>query len=201
MSFAFRLTDSSKGQYFIKQIIDIGAALFLIVVLSPIMLIIAIAIKLDSKGPAFYKQTRVGEETSLFLMWKFRTMVVEADTIGPGLTEHHDARITMAGKFLRRLSLDELPQLFNVLRGEMSLVGPRPEIPEIVQTYSKQQQRALSIKPGITGLSQINGRDDLPLDIKLKYEVDYVENCSLALDFEILLKTISVVISGQGNRY
>lgn len=201
MSFAFRLTDSSKGQYFIKQIIDIGAALFLIVVLSPIMLIIAIAIKLDSKGPAFYKQTRVGEETSLFLMWKFRTMVVEADTIGPGLTEHHDGRITMAGKFLRRLSLDELPQLFNVLRGEMSLVGPRPEIPEIVQTYSKQQQRALSIKPGITGLSQINGRDDLPLDIKLKYEVDYVENCSLALDFEILLKTISVVISGQGSRY
>lgn len=201
MSFAFRLTDSSKGQYFIKQIIDIGAALFLIVVLSPIMLIIAIAIKLDSKGPAFYKQTRVGKEASLFLMWKFRTMVVEADTIGPGLTEHHDGRITMAGKFLRRLSLDELPQLFNVLRGEMSLVGPRPEIPEIVQTYSKQQQRALSIKPGITGLSQINGRDDLPLDIKLKYEVDYVENCSLALDFEILLKTISVVISGQGNRY
>jgi len=135
------------------------------------------------------------------MMWKFRTMVKDADKIGGGLTEHQDARITKVGRFLRRLSLDELPQLFNVILGEMSIVGPRPEIPEIVAKYSPMQRRALSMKPGITGLSQINGRDDLPIKKKLGFELEYIDNFSLLLDFKILLKTIPAIISGQGNRY
>jgi len=124
-----------------------------------------------------------------------------ADQIGPELTEHRDNRITGVGKLLRRLSLDELPQLFNVILGEMSLVGPRPEIPEIVQTYSPQQKKALSIRPGVTGLSQINGRDDLPIEVKLNFEVEYVRTVSMGLDFKILLKTIPAIINARGNRY
>lgn len=135
------------------------------------------------------------------MVWKFRTMVKDADKIGGGLTDHGDSRITKVGRVLRRLSLDELPQLFNVVRGEMSIVGPRPEIPEIVANYSTTQRRALSVKPGITGLSQINGRDDLPIKKKLGYELEYVENFSLLLDLKILLKTIPAIIGGQGNRF
>ena len=149
----------------------------------------------------FFRHTRVGKDEVSFQMWKFRTMTHAADKIGPELTEHGDNRITGVGKLLRRLSLDELPQLFNVILGEMSLVGPRPEIPEIVQTYSPQQKKALSIRPGVTGLSQINGRDDLPIEIKLNFEVEYVRTVSMGLDFKILLKTIPAIINARGNRY
>jgi lipopolysaccharide/colanic/teichoic acid biosynthesis glycosyltransferase len=184
-----------------KEVFDRTAAAIGLLVLMPVFGIIAILIKLDSRGPVFFKHKRVGRFGELFQMYKFRTMVQNADKIGPGLTSPGDARITRLGKFLRRTSLDELPQLINVLRGEMSIVGPRPEIPQIVQTYSEQQLRALLVKPGITGLSQINGRDDLPLDIKLAFEVTYVEQFSLKQDLKILLKTFPVLISGKGNRY
>lgn len=170
-------------------------------ILSPLFALIALLIRLDSKGPVFYKAKRIGKNGEPFLMWKFRTMHQDADRIGPGLTQDNDSRITRIGKFLRRLSLDELPQLFNVLRNEMSIVGPRPEIPEIVETYSPAQKRALSVKPGITGLSQINGRDDLPIDDKLRYEVEYVDKLSLILDVKILLKTFPAIVNARGNRY
>lgn len=127
-------------------------------------------------------------------------MVRNASRLGPGLTATNDMRITRVGKYLRRLSLDELPQFINVIKGEMSIVGPRPEIPEIVQTYTPEQRKALTIKPGITGLSQINGRDDLPIDVKLNYEIEYVEKCSFTLDWKIIFKTIPALITGRGNR-
>lgn len=133
-------------------------------------------------------------------MWKFRTMVENASQIGPNLTATNDMRITRVGKYLRRISLDELPQIINVMKGEMSIVGPRPEIPEIVSTYTPEQKKALTIKPGITGLSQISGRDDLPIDVKLNYEIEYVERFSFTLDCKIVFKTIPTLINGRGNR-
>lgn len=184
-----------------KRIVDIVLSILITLILSPLFFLVAILVKLASKGPVFFRHARVGKNEVPFQMWKFRTMTHGADQIGPGLTEDEDSRITGVGKFLRRLSLDELPQLFNVMLGEMSLVGPRPEIPEIVQTYSPQQKKALSIRPGITGLSQISGRDDLPIDIKLNLEVEYVETVSMGLDFKILLKTIPTIINARGNRY
>ncbi|TDI80264.1 MAG: sugar transferase [Caldithrix sp.] len=184
-----------------KRIVDIVLSILITLILSPLFFLVAILVKLASKGPVFFRHARVGKNEEPFQMWKFRTMTHGADQIGPGLTEDEDSRITGVGKFLRRLSLDELPQLFNVMLGEMSLVGPRPEIPEIVQTYSPQQKKALSIRPGITGLSQISGRDDLPIDIKLNLEVEYVETVSMGLDFKILLKTIPTIINARGNRY
>ena len=184
----------------IKDALDKVLSFFLIILFSPVLLMIALMVKLDSKGPIFYRQQRVGLNGEPFKIWKFRTMVTDADKIGPVLTAKNDSRITNIGHLLRRTSLDELPQLFNVLTGEMSLVGPRPEVPEIVKTYNKRQLQALQAKPGITGLSQINGRDDLPIDIKLDYEVEYVETMSIANDFIIMLKTLPAVISGRGNR-
>ncbi len=184
-----------------KRILDIAVSIFATLIFSPLFLLVAILIKLDSPGPVFFRHERVGKNETPFQMWKFRTMTHGADQAGPGLTAHGDQIITGVGKILRRLSLDELPQLLNVLAGEMSLVGPRPEIPEIVATYSIQQKEALSIKPGITGLSQINGRDDLPIEKKLNYEVEYVKTVSMGLDLKILLKTIPAIINARGNRY
>ncbi|NIT59124.1 MAG: sugar transferase [Aliifodinibius sp.] len=188
-------------RFLLKRIFDICAAVVLIVLLFPLFLLVALLVKVDSPGPVFYRHFRAGKDGSLFLMWKFRTMKQDADKIGPGLTQDNDPRITRVGRYLRWLCLDEFPQLFNVLRGEMSLVGPRPEIPEIVRTYSEQQSRALSVKPGITGLSQINGRDDLPINEKLQYEIEYVDRWSLGLDLKILLKTIPAIVTARGNRY
>ena len=184
----------------IKTICDVGVAAIGLIICAPLFLIIAAMIKLESRGPVFFKHTRIGKNGKPFQMIKFRTMVKDADKVGPILTELKDPRITRVGSVLRRSSLDELPQLINVLRGEMSLVGPRPEIPEIVETYQPWMRKALQCKPGITGLSQVNGRDDLPLDKKLKLEVKYVENYSLGLDLRILLKTLPAVINGRGNR-
>ncbi|RMD91943.1 MAG: sugar transferase [Calditrichaeota bacterium] len=188
-------------KFFIKRIFDLFVATFLLIIFSPLFLLIAFFIKIDSSGPIFYKHSRVGKDGNYFLMWKFRTMKKDADKIGPNLTQDNDPRITRIGKWLRRLSLDELPQLINVLRGEMSIVGPRPEIPEIVKTYTDQQKRALSVKPGITGLSQVNGRDDLPINEKLQYELEYVDHFSFILDLKILLKTIPAIVSARGNRF
>lgn len=195
------VVDDKVPGLWVKNLFDGVLAGLLLVVLSPLFAVIVLLIRLDSRGPVFFRQPRVGKDGKLFKMIKFRTMVQNADKMGPGLTADNDPRITRVGRFLRRISLDELPQLFNVLRGEMSLVGPRPEIPEIVGTYRPWMRQALRIKPGMTGLSQVNGRDDLELVDKLNYEVKYVEEYSLLLDLRILLKTIPAVISGRGNRY
>jgi undecaprenyl phosphate N,N'-diacetylbacillosamine 1-phosphate transferase len=183
-----------------RDVLEMFAALLLLVLLTPLLLIIAVIVKLESSGRVFYLASRVGKNGHIFSMYKFRTMVDQADQIGSHLTGRNDPRITKAGKYLRRTSLDELPQLLNILKGDMSFIGPRPEVPEIVNTYTDEQMKALSVKPGLTGLSQVNGRDDLPLSKKLEYEVEYAENRCLWLDLKIIIKTIPVLISGRGNR-
>ncbi len=189
----------------IKRVIDFTGALIGIILLSPVLIITALLIKLTSKGPIFYKSKRVGKDGKLFTMLKFRTMHVNADSIGPKLTYRNDPRITKIGRYLRQLKIDELPQLFNVLKGEMSLVGPRPEDPKYIVHYSEKQKEILSIKPGITGLAQLkyiniesmldhkNLSETYVEEIipeKYKLNREYLNNASFSLDLKIMLNTI-----------
>ena len=184
-----------------KAVFDKAFSLLALLLLLPFGLLVALLIVLDNRGRVFYRQTRIGQAGRPYQIFKFRTMVAHADKLGPALTATGDTRITRIGRLLRRMSIDEIPQLINVLRGEMSIVGPRPEIPEIVRTYTKAQFKALQVRPGITGLTQVNGRDDLPLPEKLVLDARYVDTLSPGMDLAILLKTIPAIISGKGNRY
>ena len=192
-----------------KRAMDIVGALFILGITWPIMLVTAIAIKLDSPGPVLFKQTRVGENGRPFTIYKFRSMVANAEELLPQVLDidhleepayklKNDPRRTRVGRFIRRWSIDELPQLFNVLKGEMSLVGPRPEVAWLVERYTPEQRRRLAIKPGITGPVQVNGRGDLNLQQRLELELEYIENYSLWKDIQILAKTIPAVIRGDG---
>jgi lipopolysaccharide/colanic/teichoic acid biosynthesis glycosyltransferase len=194
----------------IKRAIDIFGVLAGLVLGAPPMALAALLIKLDSKGPVLFVQERAGENGRPFRMYKLRTMVdnaeelleqiIDIDTLDePVFKLRDDPRVTRLGRVLRRWSIDELPQLFNVLRGEMSLVGPRPEETRIVQRYSQWHRMRLKAKPGITGPVQINGRGDMPLERRVELEVDYIEHWSLWSDFRILLKTIPVVLRGNGS--
>ncbi len=193
----------------VKRVFDIVLASIALVVLAPVMLAIALAVKLDSRGSVLFAQRRVGENGKLFLMYKFRTMVENAEqqieealNRGARLEEvykpRHDPRVTRVGRILRRTSLDELPNLFNVLKGEMSLVGPRPEVPWVVERYEPWQRKRLAVMPGMTGGWQINGRSDLPLHLNVEYDLYYIQNYSPLLDLLILCKTIWVVLRGKG---
>ena len=193
----------------VKRVFDVAMASLLLLITAPIMAVIALAIKADSRGPMVFTQRRVGENGRLFSMYKFRTMVDGADqqinavitrTEGGQPTHKHpdDPRITHLGRFLRRSSLDELPQLVNVIKGEMSLVGPRPELPFVVEQYEPWQRRRLSVPPGITGWWQISGRSDRPMHLHTEDDLYYIKNYSLLLDLQILLKTVEVVIKGRG---
>lgn len=190
--------DTSLAYLFWKRVFDLtlGSLLFLIFLLT--FPLIALAIRLDSPGPILFIQERVGEKGRRFRMWKYRTMRKETDpyAVAPGSPD--DPRITRVGRFLRRTSLDELPQVINVLKGEMSIVGPRPEMPFIVERYNEWQRKRLEVKPGITGLWQIIGRKDLPLHENLEYDFYYIKNRSLLLDLIILLKTIPAIFSRKG---
>jgi exopolysaccharide biosynthesis polyprenyl glycosylphosphotransferase len=181
-----------------KRILDITVATLLIVILCVPALLISLLIVLDSKGPIIFKQARVGKDTRVFTMHKFRTMYTNVEPYAEAPMNPEDPRITRFGKLLRKTSLDEIPQLYNVLRGEMSMVGPRPEMPFIVEKYEPWQRRRLDVKPGITGLWQIVGRKNLPLYLNLEYDFYYIKNQSLLLDITILLKTIPVVLFGKG---
>jgi len=193
-----------------KRALDLVIAVCALLLLWPAMLIIAIVIKLDSAGPVIFKQQRVGLQGKLFWMYKFRTMQVGADRdidiimgrTGDGKSflhkEWHDPRITRVGRYLRRWSLDELPQLFNVLRGEMSIVGPRPELPLLVQDYEPWQRKRLSVPPGITGWWQVTDRADKPMALYSEADLYYIRNYSLLLDLQILFRTIGAVIRGKG---
>ncbi len=183
----------------IRRVLDILLSACALVLSSPVLLLAVVAIKLESRGPAFYRQRRSGLHGEPFDMLKLRTMVDGAEHIGAGLAVNaNDSRITRVGALLRRTSLDELPNLLNVLRGEMSLVGPRPTLPAQVAQYTPRQRRRLSVKPGITGWAQVNGRASLPWSERIELDLYYVEHRSLLLDLRILLRTPPLVLGGGG---
>lgn len=194
---------------FLKRIADLVGASLGLLISAPLALVIAVAVKLDSPGPAFYVQDRVGANGRTFRLIKFRTMIENADQPvedlanlesldDPACKLREDPRVTRVGRFLRRTSLDELPQFVNVLKGEMSLVGPRPEEVGIVKLYDDRQRRRLAVKPGMTGPMQVNGGRNLTLTERLELELDYVEHYSLHRDLDILLRTLPAVVRGQG---
>jgi len=189
----------TKFESFIKRCMDILGALIVLFFMWPVLLISAIAVKLDSKGDIFFLQDRVGKDGKLFKIYKFRTMEMGAEKKGLGFeVVEEDSRITKVGKFLRRWSIDEFPQLFNVLKGEMSLVGPRPTLKYQVDQYDDFQKRRLKVKPGMTGLATVKGRNLLSWNDRIKLDVWYVDNYSVWLDLKILLATFRVVLSGEG---
>jgi exopolysaccharide biosynthesis polyprenyl glycosylphosphotransferase len=201
--------DPSRSTAMIKRSFDVLASSLGLLVTAPLFPIIALAIKLDSRGPVFFSQTRAGLDGRPFAMHKFRTMVADAeerladvvrldDLREPMFKLSDDPRITRVGRVLRRLSLDELPQLYNVLRGEMSIVGPRPEQVELVERYRPEHRFRLSVKPGITGPMQVFGRGDLSFHERLAVELDYIENLSLARDLRIIAETVPVALRGSG---
>jgi exopolysaccharide biosynthesis polyprenyl glycosylphosphotransferase len=196
------LPEVENRRYLIyKRLMDVAVSSLGLILLSPITLFIAVVLRLSEKGPVFYRQERIGESGRPFILYKFRSMVPDAEKdTGPIWAEENDERVTAFGRFLRRNSLDELPQLWNVLKGDMSLVGPRPERPHFVNNHKELQGRRLNVKPGITGLAQINGRYNLTARQKAKYDYIYIKNCSFALDMMILFKTIDVVLSKRGVR-
>jgi len=183
----------------IKRSLDFAVALIGSLLTAPLVALLAVAIRLESPGPAIYRQTRVGRDGRPFLIYKLRTMVRGAELTGAGLAiQDGDERITQVGRVLRRYSLDELPNLWNVLRGEMSIIGPRPTLPVQVRQYTERQRGRLAVKPGITGWAQVNGRASLPWAQRIELDLWYVEHRSPALDMRILAQTIHLVVSGQG---
>lgn len=201
----FKRTPLDGWGRILKRIFDLVGGFLLLLICSPMMILAALGVKLTSKGPIFFKQERVGLEKN-FNFYKFRTMKVNAEQAHQKLMKKYgvmfklkkDPRLTPIGSFLRRTSIDELPQFFNVLKGAMSLIGPRPPMPEEVARYNKWQKRRLGVKPGITGLWQVSGRSELSFDEWVRLDAYYIEHWSLWLDFQILLKTIWVVIKGRG---
>jgi len=183
----------------LRRALDVVLAAALLVVTAPLLALAAVAIRLESRGPVFYRQLRVGKDGQPFELWKLRTMVPGAESMGAGIyVIEGDPRITRTGRLLRRFSLDELPNLVNVLRGEMSIVGPRPTVQEQVERYTDRQRRRLEVRPGITGWAQINGRTSLPWPERIELDVWYVEHRSLRLDLRILARTARMLATGHG---
>jgi lipopolysaccharide/colanic/teichoic acid biosynthesis glycosyltransferase len=183
----------------IRRVVDIGVSALLLALTSPVLAVAVVAIRLESTGPAIYRQRRIGLGGRPFEVLKLRTMVQGAEGIGAGLAVNEDdPRITRVGALLRRTSLDELPNLLNVLRGEMSLIGPRPTLPGQVASYTQRQRGRLAIRPGITGWAQVNGRASLPWSERIEFDLHYIEHRSLALDLRILWRTLAIVLGGSG---
>jgi exopolysaccharide biosynthesis polyprenyl glycosylphosphotransferase len=193
----------------LKGILDRIGSFFGILLISPILAVVSLLIKLDSKGPVLFKQTRTGKNGRVFELWKFRTMIVEAENqkkelekfnemSGPVFKIANDPRVTGIGRILRKYSIDELPQLFNVLRGDMSLVGPRPPLPSESAQFEPWQYRKLSVKPGLTCLWQTNGRNNIDFDEWMKLDLKYIDNWSLWEDAKIIARTIPTVLKGTG---
>lgn len=196
-------------QTLLKSVLDRAGAAAGLMLLAPMFLGIVLAIRLGSRGPAFYRQRRIGRDGIPFVMWKFRTMVVDADAQKAELAGSNendglmfkmrrDPRVTRVGRLLRRTSMDELPQLINVLTGHMSLVGPRPPLPEEVAKYDEVELRRLTVRPGMTGLWQISGRSDLSWDETIQLDLQYVDNWSFTSDVDVMGRTLRAVVDGRG---
>jgi exopolysaccharide biosynthesis polyprenyl glycosylphosphotransferase len=194
---------------FLKRGVDVAFSLLILILAAPLMGLVALIVKLDSPGPVLFRQERVGKGGKSFTLFKFRSMTTGAEELkdllrdlneadGPIFKIKEDPRVTRLGRLLRRLSLDELPQFYNVLRSDMSLIGPRPPIPEEVAQYKPWHKRRLEVAPGITGLWQVSGRSELPFDEMALLDIYYVEQWSPALDLKILLRTIPTVLFGDG---
>jgi lipopolysaccharide/colanic/teichoic acid biosynthesis glycosyltransferase len=183
----------------LSRALDVLISATLLLLTSPLLAIAALAIRLESRGPVFYRQLRVGRDGEPFELWKLRTMVPGAESMGAGLyVLEGDPRITRTGRLLRRFSLDELPNLVNVLKGDMAIVGPRPTVQEQVERYTDRQRRRLEVKPGITGWAQVNGRTSLLWPERIELDIWYVENRSMRLDLRILLRTARMLATGHG---
>ena len=201
-------TARPRPTFAVKHLVDVVGAVLLLLVLLPVLVGVAIAVRLDG-GPAFFTQTRVGRGGRTFRMVKFRSMIVNAEAVtqrlmdanegsGPLFKLRNDPRITKVGRALRKYSIDELPQLFNVLTGSMSLIGPRPCLPAEAATYTTEARRRLAVKPGLTGLWQVSGRSDLSWEESVRLDLHYVDDWSLALDAKIVAKTFGAVLAGKG---
>jgi exopolysaccharide biosynthesis polyprenyl glycosylphosphotransferase len=206
----FSTTSSQQIQLLLKNIFDLFSSIFLLILSLPLFIPIALTIKLTSPGPIFYRQTRCSLNGRKFTIYKFRSMVFNAyekqkelmkynEMDGPVFKMTNDPRVTSVGRFLRRTSLDELPQLINVLKGDMSLVGPRPPLPQEIAQYDRKHRRRLSVKPGITGPWQVSGRNTIDFREWMKLDLDYIDKWSLWLDFKILLKTLPAIVNGKGS--
>ena len=183
----------------VRRALDVVVAALALALCSPLLLLAMIAIRLESRGGVIYRQRRVGIDGRVFEVYKLRTMVHGAEHIGAGLRiDAGDERVTRVGALLRRTSFDEVPNLLNVLRGEMSLVGPRPTLPEQVAQYTPRQRGRLAVKPGLTGWAQVNGRTSLPWSERIELDLYYVEHRSLALDLKILARTPGLIVRGSG---
>ena len=191
--FRLKFTQCGFVSNLIKRIFDICISLPAVVILSPVFAVIIIAIKVSSKGPAMFKQERAGKDGKPFVFYKFRTMKVGVDPFGASPKSGEDPRLTKVGKWLREYSLDELPQLFNVFKGDMSIVGPRPLYVSQMTEWNERQKKRLLAKPGLTGLAQISGRGELTREEKLELDVKYVETASFLADIKIILATIAQV--------
>jgi exopolysaccharide biosynthesis polyprenyl glycosylphosphotransferase len=199
-----------QSAYSLKRLLDVVGSALLLLLFSPIFIAIMVAIKLDSAGPVLFKQTRVGRYGQLFSMWKFRSMHIDAEARKKALMDknemsggvlfkmRNDPRITSVGRFIRRASIDELPQLWNVFVGDMSLVGPRPALPSEVNQYSLAERKRLDVIPGITCIWQVSGRSEIPFDQQVHLDVQYIESQSFWLDLKLLVLTIPAVFLGRG---
>ncbi|KOP78105.1 UDP-phosphate glucose phosphotransferase [Lysinibacillus sp. FJAT-14745] len=193
-----------------KRIFDIAGALLLLFISIPLMLVVFLILLISTGRPVLFKQIRTGQDHQRFIIWKLRTMTIQAVPVNmptmcaEGIPDDYffkteqDTRITKVGAVLRKLSIDEIPQLINVLKGDMSIVGPRPEVPAITNAYNTLQARRLEVKPGLTGLAQINGRSNISHGQKISYDLEYVENHSFWMDLKIIIKTLYVVLARTG---
>jgi undecaprenyl phosphate N,N'-diacetylbacillosamine 1-phosphate transferase len=192
----------TRLQVLVKRILDLASSIFLLTLLGPVMMLVALAVRLTSPGQVLFRQLRLGKDGVPFTCYKFRTMYLGVPDLrnpdGSTFNAEDDPRVTRIGRFLRKTSLDELPQLINVLKGDMSLVGPRPDIVEALALYRDGDEKRLAAKPGITGWAAIHGRNTLCLDRRRALDIEYVENFSLLLDLQILLRTIPYVLLGEG---
>ena len=177
----------------VKRILDIVISSILLIIFAIPMIIIAIAIKLEDGGPVIYKSKRMGKDLKLFNIYKFRSMKTEREELHSKLT--HDEMVTKVGKFIRKTSLDELPQLLNILKGEMSFIGPRPWIPDYYEWFTKEQKRRVEVLPGISGLAQVRGRNGITIFEKINYDLQYVDNISFKQDIKLVIETIKTVFS------